>query len=49
MATGLFLREKKFAVGGHLEDTTPRGGDDELRYVVLELFEDPLRQTDGSR
>jgi hypothetical protein len=43
------LGKDEFAVHGDFEDTATRRFDDEARDVVLELFEDPLRQTDGSR
>ena len=46
---GLFLRIDQLAVQLHLEDPAPRGNQDNLSQGVFELFEYPLRQTDGSR
>jgi hypothetical protein len=49
MFAGGLLREDEVAVHRDFEDTATRRFDDEVRDVVFELFEDPLRQTDGSR
>ena len=49
MAAGRLLRIREVAVDLDLEDAAPRGDQRDVRQVLLEFFEDPLRQTDGSR
>jgi hypothetical protein len=44
-----FLREDRLPTEGHLEGPSPGGDDRDLRDLVLELGQNALRQTDGSR
>ena len=43
------LRGNEVAVDDHLKDASLGGDDFELRNRLLELLEQPLRQTDGLR
>jgi len=49
VTTRCLLGIDQLAVDGDLEDAAARRDDDEILYVVLELLQQPLRQTDGSR
>ena len=49
VSTGPLLRGDQLAVDLDLEDAAARRQDHEICYLVFELFEYPLRQTDGSR
>ncbi len=49
MLAGGLLRVDAFVVDIYLENASPRGDQDHLFEIVLELLQDPLRQTDGSR
>ena len=48
MTTGVALREDVLAVDAHLEDSTRGGADRQALYLVFELLEDAVRQTDGT-
>ena len=49
VTTRLFLGVDELVVEGYLEHTAPRRRQNELVEIVLELLQQPLRQTDGSR
>lgn len=49
VASGRLLRIDEVPVHDDFEGPAPRGDDLEVRDLVLELFQQPLRQTDGSR
>ena len=49
VATGRFLRIEEVPVGHDLEDAAPRWDEGDVLDIVLELLQQPLRQTDGSR
>jgi hypothetical protein len=46
---GLLLGVDEIVVHDDLEDAAPARDERELRDLVLVLFQQPLRQTDGSR
>jgi hypothetical protein len=45
----LLLGKREAIVDFDLEDPSPGRDEDEVGDVVLELFQQPFRQTDGSR
>ena len=49
VAAGRLLREDELIVHDDLEHASDRGDQDELGQFVLELLQQPFRQTDGSR
>lgn len=49
VAAGRLLREDELIVHSDFEHAPDRGNQDELGQRVLELLQQPFRQTDGSR
>jgi hypothetical protein len=49
VAAGRFLGIEEMPVGHDLEDAAPRRNEGDVLDIALELLQQPLRQTDGSR